>query len=52
MILGVTYLLAYENWQSTYFLRFSPLMWEILRAWRDFFIGAGDFTRLAGEQEK
>ena len=52
MIFWVAYLLAYEKWQSTYFIRFSPLMGEILHAWRDFFIGAGDFTRLAGEQEK
>ena len=53
MILGVAYLLAYENWESTYFLRFfPPLMREILHAWRDFFIGAGDFTLLAGEREK
>ena len=51
MIFGVAYLLAYENWQSTHFLRFSPLMREILHAWR-FFIGTGDFTRLAGERER
>ena len=49
MIFEVAYLLAYENWQSTYFLRFFPtdagdftclrdffsLVREILHAWRE-----------------
>ena len=42
----------YENLQGNYFLRFFPLMREILHAWWDFFIDAGDFTYLAGEREK
>ena len=40
MILGDACLLAYENLQGNYFLRFlpfTPLMREILHAWRDFF---------------
>ena len=44
MIFEVACLLAYENLQGNYFLRFlSPLMRES-NAWRDFFHWWGDFT--------
>ena len=34
--------------QGNYFLMFSPLMREILHAWRDFFHSCGRFYMLAG----
>ena len=37
-----------ENWLGNYFLMFSPLMREILHAWRDFFLSCGRFYMLAG----
>ena len=53
MILGVANHLAYENWQSSYFLRFPPTDAPDFTCLAGFlFIGAGDFTSLAGEREK
>ena len=47
MILGgVVCFLASANLEGNYLEGFSP------HAWLDFFIDAGDFTRLPGEREK